>query len=171
MIAEWIVSVMTLIMSIAFFVTTFSFPCLPADPAGLALFPRILCIIAAVFASILIGQLVARTRAGKGSTLDFLRALGRDAWRREACGEKDAQMRRMTLVIVFSVCYPWLIIRAGFMAATAVYAFILMRLFKTRVLPSILLSIFVAVALYLFFAQLLQAYVPTGTWLEPLMDY
>ena len=170
MIAEWIISVTALIMSVAFFVTTFSFPSLPADPGGLALFPRILCAIAAAFSMILIGQLYFRARSGQGTAMAFLKSFLHDAWRRGSGGEAAAQMRRMSLVIVFSILYPWLIIRAGFVIATAVYSFVLMRLFNTRALPSAVLSTFMAVALYLFFARLLEAYVPAGIWLEPFMD-
>lgn len=106
MISEWIVSVMTLIMSVTFFVTTFSFPRLAADPGGLSLFPRILCIVAAVFSLIMIAQLLLRNRAGKTSPLASLKTLWRDIWRRGAESDSASQSRRMMLVIVLSILYP-----------------------------------------------------------------
>ena len=77
----------------------------------------------------------------------------------------------MTYVFLCSIAYPWLIVRIGFGLATMLYVAVLMRIFKTRILTCIVLGTLVAIGLYLFFVQVLQAYVPEGAWLNAVMDY
>jgi hypothetical protein len=80
-------------------------------------------------------------------------------------------MRRMTYVFLFSIAYPWFIVRIGFGLATMLYVAILMRIFKTGPIVCIVLGSLVAFGLHLFFVQVLQAYMPEGAWLNAVMEY
>ena len=68
MIAEFIVAVVSLAVSLVFFVETFSFPSVSADPGGLALFPRLFSIMTAIPA--IISLLVLKTKFCRKKTLN-----------------------------------------------------------------------------------------------------
>ena len=58
MIAEWIISLMTFIIGVVFFIKTFSFPNVYTDPGGFSLFPRILSVGIVAASALLIAKLV-----------------------------------------------------------------------------------------------------------------
>lgn len=76
----------------------------------------------------------------------------------------------MTYIFLASIAYPWFIVRAGFLLATLAYVFVLMKLFRSKTLMSIILSSIIAFTIYFFFIKVLQAYVPPGIWLESILD-
>jgi hypothetical protein len=170
MIAEWVISLMTLIIGVVFFIKTFSFPDVYTDPGGFSLFPRILSVGIVVASALLIAKLVRNRRHQPNSPTDFAKTFFK-TWRREAVDETQEAIRRMTYVFILSIAYPWFIVRIGFMPATLLYVGILMRLFKTDIITCLVLAGLVAFGLHLFFVQVLQAYVPEGAWLESVMEY
>ncbi len=72
----------------------------------------------------------------------------------------------MTYVFAASVIYPWLIVRIGFVLSTILYSFTLMKLFKTKTSISLFISASVAIGLFLFFVKVLEAFVPSGAWMD-----
>lgn len=74
----------------------------------------------------------------------------------------------MVWMIAASIIYPWLIIKLGFLIATTIYVFLLMKLFKAPLTIAGPYAVTVATGLYVVFVYILEAYVPPGTWLEGL---
>jgi hypothetical protein len=170
MLAEWVISVMTFIIGVVFFAATFTFPNVYTDPGGFTLFPRILSVGIVIVSAILIVKLI-KTRGNRpNGPVEFTRRFLR-SWRRDAVDEASGSMRRMTYVFLFSIAYPWFIVRIGFGLATMLYVSILMRIFKTNTIACIVLGTLVAFGLHLFFVGVLQAYVPEGAWLNAVMEY
>lgn len=170
MIAEWIISIVAFIIGVVFFATTFTFPKVYTDPGGFALFPRILSVGIVIASALLIVKLI-RTRTDQpDSPVEFAKRFLK-SWHKNAADEVSGSMRRMTYVFLFSIAYPWFIVRIGFGLATMLYVGVLMRLFKTRTLVCLVLAPLVAFGLHLFFVQVLQAYVPEGAWLNAVIEY
>lgn len=155
--AEWVVCILTLLVSGVFFTLTFSFPQLAADPAGMALFPR----IASGFAALAAGAIMVR-RLFRPAAPDMPANEPFFIWLRQLCRERPTRM------IALSVIYPWFIIKIGFLIATAIYVFLLMRLFQARAVIAVPYAVVVASGIYVVFVYILEAYVPPGIWLELL---
>ena len=169
MIAEWIIAIAALLISIVFFAMTFTFPTLPGDPGGGALFPRVLSIITGVAAVFLVVGLVRRHLADAYSPVESLKKFW-GTWKKGTDDEPSIIARRMTYVFIFSILYPWFMVRAGFLLATGAYVFLLMKLFRTKTVTSAVLSIITALGLHFFFIKVLEAYVPPGVWLEGIFE-
>ncbi len=169
MIAELTIAIAALLISIVFFAMTFTFPTLPGDPGGGALFPRILCIITGAAAVFLVVGLVRKHRADPRSPVESLKKFW-GTWKKGTDDEASMITRRMTGVFIFSIVYPWFMVRAGFLLSTGVYVFLLMKLFRTKTVTSVVLSLITALGLYFFFIKVLEAYVPPGVWLEGILE-
>ena len=170
MIAEWIISLMTFIIGVVFFATTFTFPKVYTDPGGFSLFPRILSVGIVVASALLIVKLIINRKDQPNNPVEFAKTFLR-SWDKDTANEISDNMRRMTYVFIISIAYPWFIVRIGFMLATLFYVGILMRLFKTNIIACFVLAGLVAFGLHLFFDQVLQAYVPEGSWLNFVVEY
>jgi hypothetical protein len=170
MIAEWIISLMTFIIGVVFFITTFSFPNVYTDPGGFSLFPRILSVGIVVASALLIAKLFKNRKNQPNTPVDFVKTFLK-SWSKDSTSEISGNIRRLTYVFIISIAYPWFIVRIGFMLATLLYVGILMRLFKTNIITCFVLAGLVAFGLHLFFVQVLQAYVPEGAWLESVVEY
>ena len=164
MIAEWITSLLVLAVSIVFFILSLNFPTLSSDPAGPAFFPRIFSILAGIPALILIKRLISKRRLVSRSPSYFIKDF-LNAWHRHG-GDDAEQVRRMTFVFVSAFLYPWFITRIGFLIATALYSFALMKILKAETLKSALFSTLLALFLYFGFFYFLDAYIAPGTWLD-----
>lgn len=169
MIAEWIIVIIALVISVVFFTITFTFPQLPGDPGGGALFPRILCVITGTAAIFLVVQLIRRPSSDTPSPLESLRKFC-GLWRKGTGDEPSVTARRIVYVFISSIVYPWFIVKMGFLLSTGVYVFILMKLFRTKTITSVILSSITAFGLYFFFIKVLEAYVPPGVWLEGILE-
>ncbi len=169
MIAEWIIVIIALVISVVFFTITFTFPQLPGDPGGGALFPRTLCVITGIAAIFLVVQLIRRLSSDTPSPLESLRKLC-GLWRKGTRDEASVTARRIVYVFISSIVYPWFIVKMGFLLSTGVYVFILMKLFRTKTITSVILSSITAFGLYFFFIKVLKAYVPPGVWLEGILE-
>jgi hypothetical protein len=169
MVAEWIIVIIALVISVVFFTITFTFPQLPGDPGGGALFPRTLSVITGAAAIFLVVRLIRRPSSDTTNTpLESLRKFC-GLWRKGTVDEPSVAARRMTYVFIFSIAYPWFIVKMGFLLSTGVYVFILMKLFRTKTITSVILSSITAFVLYFFFIKVLEAYVPPGVWLEGIL--
>ncbi|MBW1698425.1 MAG: tripartite tricarboxylate transporter TctB family protein [Deltaproteobacteria bacterium] len=169
MFAEWIISVLALLMGAVFFIQSFTFPRLASDPGGFSLFPRILSVGIMVASGWLIVKLLRDRKCRPYSPIEFTRKFLR-AWRKGADDEPSDVIRRMSYVFVISIVYPWFIVRIGFVLATLLYTGILVRIFRTNILACFILATLVAFGLYLFYVRALEAYVPEGIWIGYLMD-
>lgn len=169
MIAEWLISIIILVISFVFFALTFTFSDIPCDPGGMALFPRAVSVIAGVAALLLMVRLL---KSRSSDTRGPLESIGKffGSWKKGSNDEASVTGRRMTYIFLASIAYPWFIVKAGFLPATLAYVFVLMKLFRSKTLISIILSSIVASTLYFFFIKVLQAYVPPGIWLENIFD-
>lgn len=170
MIAEWIISLMTFIIGVVFFITTFSFPKISIDPGGFSLFPRILSVGIVIASTLLIIKLIINRKNQPNTPVEFAKTFLR-SWSEDSSSEMSGTICRMTYVFIISIAYPWFIVRIGFMLATLLYVGILMRLFKTNIIACFILAGLVAFGLHLFFVKVLQAYVPEGAWLDLVVEY
>jgi hypothetical protein len=157
--AEQTVCLVTLVVSSVFFALTFGFPHISADPGGMALFPRLASGAAGLAAALILarGLLQSGVRSAE------------PGWSTQAPFSlrlKRVARQRTTRAIALSVVYPWFIIKIGFVIATTIYVFLLMKLFQTRAIAAVLYALTVAVGLYIVFVHVLEAYVPPGAWLE-----
>lgn len=169
MIAEWIITIIALVISIVFFILSFDFPQLPGDPGGGALFPRTLSVITGAAAIFLVVRLIRRPSSDTPGPLESLGTFY-GLWRKGTGDEASVTARRMVYVFIFSIAYPWFIVKMGFLLSTGIYVFILMKLFRTKTLSSLVLSCITAFGLYFFFIKVLEAYVPPGEWLEGILE-
>ncbi|MBM9606426.1 tripartite tricarboxylate transporter TctB family protein [Desulfopila inferna] len=161
MVISLVISLLIALLSVFFLILARNLPHLSSvDPAGPALFPVAVACIAvfAVSLDLLIG-IVKNNSFFKNAGAEFLSCFS---------DKHIATTLRLALVMVLSAIYPYFIIKIGFIAATAGYMFILMKIFKLPVLSSAAISILVAFLLNFTFVHLLQATVPEGEWLYSL---
>ncbi len=161
--AERAVCLITLVVSGIFFALTFGFPHLAADPAGMALFPRIAGATAGLAAGVILVRGLLRSGARSAEP-------GQSADAPPSFWLEQLARSRVTRVIALSIVYPWFIIKGGFLIATTIYVFVLMRLFQTRAIMAVPYALTVAAGLYIVFVYVLEAYVPPGAWLEWLEE-
>jgi hypothetical protein len=164
MIAEWITSLLALGVSIIFFLISFNFPSLSSDPAGPAIFPRIYCLLAGIPSLILIINMIYDRKSAESSPVSFFKTLI-CAWQGHK-GDTENQYRKMTFVFILSFVYPWSISRIGFLIATAIYSFCIMKILKTKTINSAITSLILSCLLYIGFFYVLEAYLPPGTWID-----
>jgi hypothetical protein len=169
MIAEYVVSVIVLLVSVVFFAMTFTFPKISADPGGMSLFPRVMCLIAGIGALRSLVNL-ARKQLECGFNPLALARRNLEAARQGAYGRQVAVARRMAWVFAFTIGYPWVMLKAGFLLSTIIYVFALMKLLGAKTLMGVVLSCVMTGMIYLFFVRVVQAYVPPGEWVTSLLD-
>jgi hypothetical protein len=164
-IAEWLVGILTLLVSLIFFAQTYTFPKISADPGGLALFPRFFSVLLAGGALCLIVSLLRQSQplAPIKASLDRYLA----AWRKENFAE-GATVRLTTLIFVLCTIYPAFIVLVGFLAATILFSFVLMKLFNVKTWLSGLYSVVLGGGLYVAFAVVLEVYLPAGIVIEAI---
>lgn len=165
MLAEWIVVLFSLVMCVVFFFTTFTFPKIVSDPGGMALFPRIVIGILGISSLALLVTLVKRGSEYSATIKEFW-----EAWKRGANDEQSMLKRRLTYTIFLSMIYPWFILKIGFLVSTLLFVFLLTKLYRTKTVISVVFSIIVTGIVYGFFILALDAYVPSGEWLQSIFD-
>jgi hypothetical protein len=169
MFAEYIVNLIVLLVSVVFFALTFSFPKISADPGGMSLFPRAMCLIAGIGALCSLVSLIRR-RAERGFNPLALARRHLEAARRGTYHVQLSLARRIAWVFVFTIIYPWVMLKAGFLLSTVAYVFALMKLLGVKTLMGAVLSCVITGSIYLFFVLLVQAYVPPGEWVTSLLN-
>jgi len=153
LVAERLACVIVIILSAYCMVETLGFPQLRADPGGGALFPRIAAGLAILGSLIVLfrGLPASRHDEPVESNTDFVLRLRRSS---------------TTPTIIFSIAYPWLIMKAGFLVATTIYVFLLMRIMQVPLRAAAPYAIAVSGVLYFVFVFVLEAYVPVGDWMH-----
>lgn len=159
-IAEWAVALLTFSVSLIFFVQTFSFPVINADPGGLALFPRVFSLFTGSGALLLMISLF-KNNGGFSFVLDSLSKLSM-VWRKDALDEESILIRNTVYAFLLCLIYPALIITIGFLPSTIIFIFLIMRVLGSKVLNSTLFSVALGGGLYYIFAIVIGVYLPTG---------
>jgi len=156
-------------VSLVFFALTFSFPRISADPGGMSLFPRVMCLIAGIGALWSLVGLIRKRLEHGFNPLALARRYSEAAWQGAYRGQL-AVARRMAWVFAFTIGYPWVMLKAGFLLSTIIYVFALMKLLGARTVMGVVLSCVMTGMIYLFFVLVVQAYVPPGEWVTSLLD-
>jgi hypothetical protein len=167
LIAEWIITILTLVISIVFFISTFSFPTMAADPGGPSFFPRVVSVITCIGAMTLLVRLITM-RGFYGKLITSIRSY-LAVWEQGERTDSSDLIRLTTYVLILSAVYPFLIVRVGFILATIAYIFIIMSLLKTKIYVSISYSCILAISLYYAFAKILGVVVYRGVWVEKIL--
>jgi putative tricarboxylic transport membrane protein len=126
-----------------------SFPKLDNGYPGPALFPEILSVLFIFCGVGLIIQGVRRREKVLNFDLGNITAAG---W------------INIVFVLGAVVCYIFLAEYVGFLIFSFVILMILMKWLKVKVLPSLIMSAVVTVAIYLLFAKMLLVPLPWGLW-------
>ncbi|MCF3933394.1 tripartite tricarboxylate transporter TctB family protein [Acuticoccus sp. M5D2P5] len=151
-VAELLVAVLVIAMSVVFFVVSLGFPHMRADPGGGALWPQLMAAGAGGGSLILIAWRLWEAKAGNGLVEAAVNRLD----------------RRTGAIILASIAYPFLILAIGFPIGTIAFIALLMRILKARLVEiAVFAPIFTAV-LYLFFVYLLEAVVPHGALFDAI---
>jgi hypothetical protein len=145
-----------LAMSALFFVMAGQFPHLAADPGGLALFPRITAAVTGAASAAFLVQAVARTaphwRDWQGTPEAISSFL------------KNRRLELVTFVLVGLL--PFAIQALGFVPAIFIFAALVLAASRIRLLPLALTAILTTAGIYLAYAILLGAVLPTGYLLQ-----
>lgn len=139
-------------------VLSFSLPTLAADPAGLALWPRVLCAI--ILAAGLV-VLAARIREG-------LRRTPPEAASPGAAGLAALRTRPMGRVAVcggLCIVYAWLVAVLGFTLPSFLFVAALMLFFGGRIGETVAYAAALTAGLHVFFFHVLGATPPSRDWL------
>lgn len=135
-----------------------SLPTLSADPAGLALWPRILCTI--ILASGLV-VLAARIRDG------FRRDVAGDTYPGSGgmAALKRRPMGRVAVCGALCITYAWLVAVLGFALPSFLFVAVLMLFFGARPAETIVYATALTAGLHVFFFHVLGATPPSRDWL------
>ena len=167
MIAELIIIILSIFLGIVFMIKSFSFPSMLSDPAGLKLFPIVSAIMLISGGIILILNNYRKKLIDVGKIKEELYELYTSILYYHRHEEKKTErmkiLRRLFFVIIFSIMYPWLIVRIGFLISTTVYLFLLSMVLRVKKIKGIFLAIFVSIIVYILFFKILDGYIPSGT--------
>lgn len=170
MIAELIIILLSIFLGIVFVMQSFSFPSILSDPGGLKLFPIISAAMLISSGIILFmnnyRKKLIDVREIKKKIYEFYTSLFYYHKDNEKKTEKLNILRRLFFIILFSIMYPWLIVRIGFLISTIVYLFLLFMVLRVKKIKSIFLAIFVSIFIYILFFKILVGYIPLGTWFD-----
>lgn len=160
--ASWLVPLFALVMSGAFLVESFSLKRMPgADPAGPALYPRIVIAGTILVALAILAQILWQAR-GRLATLVWPVRSGTDP------AVEPGIVVRVAIAMALTLIYPVAIQKIGFVLATFAVTVALMRLFDRRIGIGIGLAAAVSLSLHFFFAELLGARIVPGEWIDPM---
>jgi hypothetical protein len=165
MLAEWVIGLFGLVASIVFFLISFSFPEVSADPGGLALFPRIAAVLTGVSSAGLLASLVMR-----GGSAAALQTVARFFVNWRESSSEGFEIRRTTIILALCALYPLIVLKFGFFLGSLVFSFVLVLFYRGTMVQAAILSLVLAVALQLFFATLLGVFVPPGDWTSALLE-
>lgn len=167
-IGEWIISLFAFIVSLVFFVQTFTFPHVNADPGGLALFPRVFSIFTGLSALFLMISLSKHTAENphRYVSLNNLRTL----CKKFTSGITPLLMRNTFYSIILCLIFPALIVMIGFLSSTIIFVFVLMKILGSKLLNSTLYSVLLGGSLYYIFAVIIGVYLPAGRFWEYILN-
>lgn len=167
-VGEWTVALFTLIVSLVFFVQTFTFPHVNADPGGLALFPRIFSIFAGLSALFLMISLLKRSPkiSYPCVSLNKLTTL----CKKNTLNTTPVLVRNTIYSIMLCLIFPALMVMIGFLLSTIIFVFLLMKILGSRLLHSILYSVLLGGSLYYIFSVIIGVYLPMGQLWEYILN-
>jgi hypothetical protein len=152
-VVEIIVALFTLLVSTVFFLMTFSFPSVQADPGGLALFPRVFSVLTAIPAFLIVVNL-----------------------RRQILKEMFAYFKKGILLprhffkakpfLVFSLTlfFPIILSLTGFLPATFLFVFLIVKILDGNTRGALLLSVLMSGLLFYVFGTLVGLHLPEGVF-------
>jgi len=153
MIAEFIVAAVSLAVSLIFFVETFSFPHVNADPGGLALFPRIFSIMTAIPAIILIARFKNQVLAQKHTEQEKTTLV------------KENILKNKTFVVfLLTVLFPVILFFLGFLPACILFVFLLVKILGGSTKGALFFSIVLSGILFYVFGVLAGLRLPRGVF-------
>lgn len=151
MIAEFIVAVTSLAISLLFFIETFSFPHVNADPGGLALFPRLFSIMTAIPAIILVARFKNQVLMQKNNAQE------------KTIVAKESLLKNKTFVVfLLSVLFPAFLSFLGFLPACILFVFLLVKVLGGSTKGAFFFSIALSGVLFYVFGVLAGLRLPRG---------
>lgn len=156
MIFELIIGIFSTLISLLFIIETFDFPTVAADPIGLAFFPRFISCVLFISGIKLIFSSLKKSNPFVKIKL-FL-----SFWESKYDEEIAIDARRVVFALIFSLIYPFFIQQLGFMIASIIYVFSLMKLYKANYLKSFIYSFIAGIGLHFLFLEILGGYLPEG---------
>ena len=144
-----VIGLLLIIFACAVLIHVQSFPKLDNGYPGPALFPEVLSVLFIFCGAGLIIQGLRRREKVLNFDLGNISAAG---W------------INMGFVLGAVACYIFLAEYAGFLIFSFVILMILMKWLKVKILPSLVMSAVVTVAIYLLFAKILLVPLPWGLW-------
>jgi putative tricarboxylic transport membrane protein len=144
-----------LLLSVAILVHVQSFPAMPGQKVGPALFPGVIAAALAACALLLVGRgLAARAKAGESAAwVDF------GNWVRS-----PRQLLAFALVVGANVFYILVVDRLGFIPTAVIYLTALFLVFGVRFANSLLIAVAMTLVIHYAFYKLLRVPLPWG-WL------
>lgn len=164
MFSSWLVSLVTLAISILFFVASFSLKTMSgSDPVGPALFPHVVIVVTVATSVVLLVQLVrtADLNAAARAFRDFVTIRKGDGATR---GLSETQ--RVAISMVLSAIYPLVMLKIGFILGTVLFMFVVAVMLRLKIVSSIVMSIVVSVSIYFLFSEILSARITPGEWFD-----
>jgi len=153
MIAEFIVAVVSLAVSLVFFVETFSFPSVSADPGGLALFPRLFSIMTAIPAIILIARFKNQVLSKKNTEQ-----------KKTTVAKGDILKNKTFVVFLLTVLFPVILSFLGFLPACILFVFLLVKILGGSTKGALFFSIVLSGILFYVFGVLAGLRLPRGVF-------
>jgi len=142
-----------LLLSVAILVHVQSFPAMPGQRVGPALFPGVIAAGLAVCALLLIARGIA-ARATEGERASWLTA---DAWLRSR-----RHVLAFAVVIGMNVFYILVVDRLGFIPTGIIYLAVLMAVFGVRLANGLVIAVVVTLVIHYAFYKLLKVPLPWG---------
>lgn len=164
MFSSWLVSLVTLAISILFFVESFSLKTMSgSDPGGPALFPRVLVVITVATSGVLLVQLARATdvNAAARAIRDFVTIRKENG---VAQGLSDSQ--RVAIAMALSVAYPLIMLKIGFILGTILFTSIIAAMLRLKIVSSLLMSVVASVSIYFLFSEVLSVRITPGQWFD-----
>lgn len=147
MVAECVVAFVSLAISLLFFVQTFSFPQVSADPGGLALFPRVFSILTVIPAVILIINYIKQKR-NMGTKVALTQL--------SISKNKNIQVFSLTLL------FPAVMALIGFLPVSVIFVFLLVKILGGKTKGAFFFSVTLSAILFYVFGILVGVRLPRG---------
>ena len=165
-VADALVGLGAAVAAVTALVLSASLPVLPADPAGLAIWPRTLSIVILIGVAIILLDGIRRRRAAAHAP-PATNVTGQ-AESRQLVRVGDP-MARVWLSGALFVAYAGLVSVAGFLLPSFLLVAVLMLLFGARLAETLAYAAALACGLNLLFFQVLGATPPARDWLIALL--
>jgi hypothetical protein len=147
-----VIAAAALAMSTLFYILAGDFPHLAADPGGLALFPRVVAVIAGVASAAFLVQAFLRRQPRAGARALLAMSLARAL--------KERRLELMTFALVGLL--PFAIQALGFNAAMFVFTALVLAAARVPLIPLAATTALTTAGIYVAYAIILGAHLPTS---------